>query len=147
TRGGGACQQDCPHRLEADGDRGELRRRADAWGIGTRRLRDRPVGFIRPVAPELQEEEMVGSIDPRCETIRGTHWLKTGRVVVGNSRRGSHLGQRSKPTASTGRTYGCKRSDQTTKPLVPRGPSTYGSRRSPGRLLLRPLHRRLFAGL
>src|SRR5436190_22729146 len=71
---------------------------------------------------------MVGSIDPRCETIRGTHWLKTGRVVVGNSRRGSHLGQRSKPTASTGRTYGCKRSDQTTKPLVPRGPSTYGSR-------------------
>src|SRR6266550_462067 len=76
---------------------------------------------------------MVGSIDPRCETIRGTHWLKTGRVVVGNSRRGSHLGQRSKPTASTGRTYGCKRSDQTTKPLVPRGPSTYGSLLSQGR--------------
>src|SRR6266481_5943398 len=58
---------------------------------------------------------MVGSIDPRCETIRGTHWPKTGRVVVWNSRRGSHLGQRSKPTASTGRTYGCKRSDQTSK--------------------------------
>ena len=58
---------------------------------------------------------MVGSIDPRCETIRGTHWHKTGRVVVWNLRRGSHLGQRSKPTASTGRTYGCKRSDQTRK--------------------------------
>src|SRR5947209_7244851 len=58
---------------------------------------------------------MVGSIDPRCETIRGTHWPKTGRVVVGNSRRGSHLGQRSKVIASTGRTYGCKRSDQTSK--------------------------------
>ena len=76
---------------------------------------------------------MVGSIDPRCETIRGTHWPKPGRVVVGNSRRGSHLGQRLKPTAPTGRTYGCKRSGHTAKPLVPRGPSTYGSRRSPGR--------------
>src|SRR5260221_3127084 len=58
---------------------------------------------------------MVGSIDPRCETIRGTHWPRPGRVVVWNSRRGNHLGQRSKPTASTGRTYGCKRSDQTAK--------------------------------
>ena len=76
---------------------------------------------------------MVGSIDPRCETIRGTHWPKPGRVVVGNSRRGSHLGQRFKPTAPTGRTYGCKRSGHTAKPLVPRGPSTYGSRRSQGR--------------
>src|SRR5882757_7177298 len=76
---------------------------------------------------------MVGSIDPRCETVRGTHWPKPGRVVVWSSRRGNHLGQRFKPTASTGRTYGCKRSDQTIKPLVPRGPSTYGSRRSPGR--------------
>jgi transposase len=30
ARGGGARQQECPHRLEADGDRRELRRRADA---------------------------------------------------------------------------------------------------------------------
>src|ERR1700676_4027240 len=58
---------------------------------------------------------MVGSIDPRCETVRGIHWPKPGRVVVWSSRRGNHLGQRSKPTASTGRTYGCKRSDQTRK--------------------------------
>src|SRR5258705_12159239 len=71
---------------------------------------------------------MAGSIDPRCETVRGTHWPKPGRVVVWNSRRGNHLGQRSKPTASTGRTYGCKRSDHTAKPRVPRGPSTYGPR-------------------
>src|SRR5260370_40897335 len=76
---------------------------------------------------------MVGSIDPRCETIRGTHWPKEGRVVVWSSRRGNHLGQRSIATASTGRTYGCKRSDQTRKTLAARGPSTYGSRRSPGR--------------
>src|SRR5258708_25569202 len=70
---------------------------------------------------------MVGSIDPRCETVRGTDWPKAGRVVDWNSRRGNHLGQRFKPTASTGRTYGCKRSDLTQKTLVPRGPSTYGS--------------------
>src|ERR1700722_10285370 len=76
---------------------------------------------------------MVGSIDPRCETVRGTHWPKQGRWRVWNSRRGSHLGQRSNVTASTGRTYGCKRSDQTSKTLAARGPSTYGSRPSPGR--------------
>ena len=34
----------------------KLRRRADAWRIGYRRLRDRPVGgFVAPVEPELQE--------------------------------------------------------------------------------------------
>ena len=32
--------------------------------------------------------EMVGSIDPRCETIRGTHWPNKGRCGVWNSRRG-----------------------------------------------------------
>src|ERR1700694_6043606 len=57
---------------------------------------------------------MVGSMGPRCETVRGVHWPKKGREVVWNSRRGNHLGQRSR-TASTGRTYGCKRSDQTLK--------------------------------
>src|SRR6267378_1930011 len=58
---------------------------------------------------------MVGSIDPRCETVHGTPWPNQGRVVVWSSRRGNHLGQRSIATASTGRTYGCKRSDQTRK--------------------------------
>src|SRR5450759_2016739 len=58
---------------------------------------------------------MVGSIDPRCETVRGTHWPNPGRVVVWSSRRGNHLGQRSKATAPTGRTYGLKRSAQTSK--------------------------------
>jgi hypothetical protein len=76
---------------------------------------------------------MAGSIDPRCETVRGTHWPNPGRVVDWSSRRGNHLGQRFQQAASTGRTYGCKRSDQTVKPLVPRGPSTYGSWLSPGR--------------
>ena len=46
---------------------------------------------------------MVGSIDPRCETSRGTHWHKTGRVVVWNSRRGSHLGRG--PTDRNNRPY------------------------------------------
>src|SRR3984957_2828134 len=71
---------------------------------------------------------MVGSIDPRCETVRGVHWPATGRGIVWNSRRGNHLGQRPKAAASTGRTYGCKRSDQTSNLLVVRGPSTYGFR-------------------
>src|ERR1700674_4696872 len=47
---------------------------------------------------------------------------------------------RGPPTASTGRTYGCKRSDQTRKkllwhggrPHMARGPSTYGSRLKAG---------------
>src|SRR5258708_38867473 len=86
---------------------------------------------------------MVGSIDPRCETVRGTHWPKPGRVVDWNSRRGNHLGQRFKPTASTGRTYGCKRSDLTQKTLVPRGPSTYGSLLSQGRRIITPRPSRL----
>src|ERR1700686_5205212 len=38
---------------------------------------------------------MVGALDPRCETVRGTHWPKKGREVVWSSRRGNHLGQRS----------------------------------------------------
>ena len=38
---------------------------------------------------------MVGSIDPGCEQIRGTHWPNKGRVVDWNSCRGNHLGQRS----------------------------------------------------
>src|SRR6202011_5783074 len=116
TRGGGARQQDCPHRLEADGDGRELRRRADAWRIGIRRLGDRLVGrFAAPAEPELQEETD-GRID-RSE-VRDSPWdplACKGRWRVWSSRRGNHLGQRSKAAASTGRTYGCKRSDQTRK--------------------------------
>src|SRR6202166_165813 len=57
---------------------------------------------------------MVGSIDPGCETLRGTHWPVTVAGVFGTRVAENHLGQRS-PAASTGRTYGCKRSDQTSK--------------------------------
>src|SRR5438046_7315148 len=81
---------------------------------------------------------MVGSIDPRCETVRGTHWPVKVAGVFGTRVAENHLGQRSKRPASTGRTYGCKRSDQTLKKtLAARGPSTYGSPLSRGRLLWR----------
>ena len=51
-----------------------------------------------------------------------------GRNVVWNPCRGNHLGQRSCASAPTGRTYGCKRSDQSTaNRLARRGPSTSGS--------------------
>ncbi len=57
TRGCGARQQDCPHRMEADDDGRKLRWRADGWRTGIRRLRDQPVGgFAAPVEPELQED-------------------------------------------------------------------------------------------
>src|SRR5260370_31448837 len=58
---------------------------------------------------------MVGSIDQRCETLRGTHWPVKVAGVFGTRVAENHLGQRFKATASTGRTYGCKRSDQTRK--------------------------------
>src|ERR1700733_2419412 len=57
---------------------------------------------------------MAGSIDPRCETVRGTHWPGKVAGVFGTRVAENHLGQRL-PAASTGRTYGCKRSDQTSK--------------------------------
>ena len=60
---------------------------------------------------------MVGSIDPRCEKIRGTHRPAKVAGMFGTRVAENHLGQRL-PTASTGRTYGCKRSDQTVKNLL-----------------------------
>src|SRR3984893_16211276 len=57
---------------------------------------------------------MAGSIDPRCETVRGTPWPGNSAGVFGTRVAENHLGQRL-PAASTGRTYGCKRSDQTSK--------------------------------
>ena len=38
---------------------------------------------------------MVGSIDPRCETIRGTHWPVKVAGVFGTRIAENHLGQRS----------------------------------------------------
>jgi hypothetical protein len=56
-----------------------------------------------------------------------------GRTGDWSSYRGNHLGQRSR-TASTGRTYGCKRSDQTLKKLLwPGGRPHMGPGARPGR--------------
>ena len=58
---------------------------------------------------------MVGSIDPRCETVRGIHWPVKVVGLFGARVAETILASGTKPTASTGRTYGCKRSDQTLK--------------------------------
>src|ERR1700674_5849554 len=58
---------------------------------------------------------MAGSIDPRCETLRRTHLSVKVAGVFGTRVAENHLGQRFKATASTGRTHGCQRSDQTLK--------------------------------
>jgi hypothetical protein len=54
-----------------------------------------------------------------------------GRSNDWNLCRGNHLGQRSCASATIGRTYGRKRSDQSTAQQLARsGPSTYGSRKA-----------------
>src|ERR1700722_20332891 len=60
---------------------------------------------------------MVGSIDPRCETLRGTHWPAKVAGVFG-TRVAETILASGLPTASTGRTYGCKRSDHALKKLL-----------------------------
>ena len=52
---------------------------------------------------------------------RDTPWsplAAKGRLGVWNLRRGNHLGQRSCASAKTGRTYGRKRSDQSTAKML-----------------------------
>jgi hypothetical protein len=71
---------------------------------------------------------MEGSIDPRCETIRGTHWPVEVAGVFGTRVAENHLGQRS--TNRTNRPdiwMQAIRSDHR-KTLAARGPSTYGPR-------------------
>src|SRR5258708_15195387 len=75
---------------------------------------------------------MVGSIDPRCETTRGTHWPIKVAGVFGTRVAENHLGQRS--TNRTNRPdiwMQAIRSDHR-KTLAARGPSTYGSRLKAG---------------
>src|SRR2546429_9501175 len=87
---------------------------------------------------------MVGSIDPRCETVRGTHWPVKVAGVFGTRVAENHLGQRSKRPASTGRTYGCKRSDQTLKKILRHGGRPHmgpGVRRDDVTLRSHPVHR------
>src|ERR1700716_963066 len=72
--------------------------------------------------PELARQPADGVID-RSKT-RDTPCFPLaakGRLGVWNSHRGNHLGQRSCASAKTGRTYGRKRSDQSTAQITLRG--------------------------
>src|SRR6195256_57452 len=72
--------------------------------------------------PELARQRADGVID-RSKT-RDTPCFPLaakGRLGVWNSHRGNHLGQRSCASAKTGRTYGRKRSDQSTAQITLRG--------------------------
>jgi hypothetical protein len=76
---------------------------------------------------------MVGSIDPRCETLRGTHWPVKVAGVFGTRVAETILA--SGPSNRINRPdiwMLAIRSDHA-KTLVARGPSTYGSLLSPGR--------------
>jgi hypothetical protein len=76
---------------------------------------------------------MGGSIDPRCETLRGTHWPIQVVWLLGTRVAETILASGpNKPHQQAGH---MDASDpiRPQKPLVPRGPSTYGSLRSQGR--------------
>src|ERR1700688_1498856 len=87
---------------------------------------------------------MVGSIDPRCETLRGTHWPVKVAGVFGTRVAENHLGPAvHRPYQQPGH---MDESDpiRPRKTLAARGPSTYGSRlcRAPPRgAAPRPGHR------
>ena len=96
---------------------------ASAQAPLARRRRNAPPGYDEgitnstrdkhlPLRPELaRDEQMVRSIDPKRETLRGIQWhSKPNRCL--ELARGNHLGQRSCATAPKGRTYDRKRSDQ-----------------------------------
>src|ERR1700737_3914365 len=84
-----------------------------------------------PEADVARVDECDRSI-PRRETSRGTHWQKTPCGCLELASRNPSW-QRSSATATTDRTYDRKRSDAHEQTLATRGPSTYGSRPSPGR--------------
>jgi hypothetical protein len=75
---------------------------------------------------------MVGSIDPRCETVRGTHWPVTVAGVFGTRVAENHLGQRSTDRINRPDIWMQAIRSTSEKTLVARGPSTYGSRRKAG---------------
>src|SRR6185437_7208912 len=72
--------------------------------------------------PELARQPADGVIDRSKTRDTPCFPLATkGRLGVWNSHRGNHLGQRSCASAKTGRTYGRKRSDQSTAQIILRG--------------------------
>src|SRR5467141_3979865 len=77
---------------------------------------------------------MVGSIDPRCETVRGTHWPKKVAWLFGARVAETILA--SDPLRPHQQAGHMDASDpiRPEKTLAARGPSTYGSPLSRGRL-------------
>ena len=91
-------------------------------------------GNALPASPEAcsRRSRWCDRSIPRRETLRGTQWhQKSPHCLDLVSRKPSW--QRSCATATTDRTYDRKRSDpRTCRTLASKGPSTYGSRLSPG---------------
>jgi hypothetical protein len=109
-----------PHRLEADGHRRKLQRTTAKPHLGGRN-RDQPdtgsnsTATVLSRCQNLQGKRADGVIDrSKMRDTPKNPWPFRGRLGVWNSRRGNHLGQRSCASAQTGRTYGRKRSDQST---------------------------------
>jgi hypothetical protein len=73
---------------------------------------------------------MEGSIDPRCETLRGTHWPTKVVWLFGIRVAETILASGTRRINRPDIWMQAIRSDPE-KLLVARGPSTYGSRRSP----------------
>ena len=71
---------------------------------------------------------MVGSIDPRCEILRGTHWPVEVARLFGTRVAENHLGQRSTDRINRPDIWMQAIRSDPEKTLVARGPSTYGSR-------------------
>jgi hypothetical protein len=76
---------------------------------------------------------MAGSIDPRCEILRGTHWPVKVARLFGTRVAKNHLGQRSSDRIHRPDIWMQAIRSHHQKTLAARGPSTYGSLRSQGR--------------
>src|SRR6266852_4664762 len=62
--------------------------------------------------PDLaRQRQMVGSIDPRRKTLRAIQWRNDVAQLCGTSAAETILASGHLTPHSTGRTYGCKRSD------------------------------------
>src|ERR1700687_614150 len=77
---------------------------------------------------------MGGSMSRRCETVRGTHWPVKVAGVFGARVAETILASGQKRPHQQAGHMDASDPIKPEKPLVARGPSTYGSRRSPGRL-------------
>src|SRR5258708_21798589 len=76
---------------------------------------------------------MAGSIDPRCEILRGTHWPVEVARLFGTRFAENHFGQGPTDRINRPDIWMQAIGSDPEKTLVARGPSTYGSPPSRGR--------------